>query len=116
MQIIRTQEDASTIADPELRQLIARVHESVIEFPEILYFILIVEVGDTIAMLDTQLGFPILTTPREILEEHAGYFEMVFVISDDGSGVEVFIPKTEGVDSDLLAMCEMHVLSPDVTP
>ena len=105
MQIIRTQEDAFTITDPELRQLIARVYESVIEFPEILCFILIVEAGDSIATLDSQLGFPILTTPREILEEHAGYFEMLFVISDDGSGVEVFIPKTAGIAPDLLAMC-----------
>lgn len=105
MQIIRTQGDASTIADPELRFLISRVYESVIDFPEILCFILIVEAGDSIAMLDAQLGFPILTTPHEILEEHAGYYELVFVISDDGSGIEVFIPKTEGVAPDLLAMC-----------
>jgi hypothetical protein len=105
MQIIRNQEDASTITDPELRQLIARVYESVIEFPEILCFILIVEPGDSTVTLDDQLGFPILTTPREILEEHAGYFEMVFVISDDGSGIEVFVPKTAGIAPDLLAMC-----------
>ena len=105
MQIIRTQEDASTIADRELRHLISRVFASVIEFPEILCFILIVEAGDSTAMLDAQLGYPILTTPREILEEHAGYFEMLFVISDDGSGIEVLIPKTAGIDADLLVMC-----------
>lgn len=105
MQIIQTQEDASTIADPELHQLIARVHESVIEFPEILCFILIVEAGDSTATLDAQLGFPILTTPREILEEYDGYFEMLFVISDDGSGIEVFVPKATGIAPDLLAMC-----------
>ena len=105
MQIIRTQEDASTITDPELRHLIARVYESVIEFPEILCFVLLVETGDSIATLDAQLGFPILNTPRDILEEHAGFFEILFVISDDGSGVEVFVPKTEGIAPDLLAMC-----------
>lgn len=105
MQIIRTQEDAFTITDPELRQLIARVYESVIEFPEILCFVLLVEAGDSIPTLDAQLGFPILTTPREILKEHVGYFEMLFVISDDGSGVEVFVPKTAGIAPDLLAMC-----------
>lgn len=105
MQIIRTQQEASTITDPELRHLISHVYESVIEFPEILCFILIVEAGDSIATLDAQLGFSILTTPREILEEHARYFEMLFVISDDGSGIEVFVPKTTGIAPDLLAMC-----------
>jgi hypothetical protein len=105
MQIIRTQADASTIADPELRQLIARVYESVIEFPEILCFVLLVEAGDTVATLDAQLGFPILNTPHEILEEHAGYFEMLFVISDDGSGIDVFVPNAAGIAPDLLAMC-----------
>jgi hypothetical protein len=84
MQIIRTLADASTILDIELQSLVERVFSSMSEFPEILGFILIVEAGDTIAMLDTQLGFPILSTRHEILEKHAGYFELVFVISDDG--------------------------------
>ena len=105
MQIIHTEEDASTVTDPELRHLISRVYDSVIEFPEILCFVLLVEAGDSIPTLDAQLGFSILSTPRDILEEHAGYFEMLFVISDDGSGVEVFVPKTAGIAPDLLAMC-----------
>ena len=115
MQIIRTAADASTIADTELQILIDRVFTSVSDFPEILCFILIVEAGDSTAMLDAQLGFPILTTPCEILEEHSGYFEMVFVISDDGSGIEVLIPKTVDVP-ELLDVCVKHVLPADAMP
>ena len=39
---------------------------------------------------------------------------MVFIISDDGYGIEVWIPKTEGIDPDLLAMCKAFAV-PAVT-
>ena len=115
MQIIHDLAEASLIGDPELRQHIGRVFASVSDCPEILGFILIVEAGDSIATLDTQLGFPILSTPREIVEEHAGYFEMVFVISDDGSGMEVFVPKEIDMP-ELLAVCIKHALPAESTP
>ena len=115
MRIIRTLADASTILDSELQSLVGRVFDSVSEFPEILYFILIVESGDSTAMVDAQLGFPILSTRHEILEEHAGYFELVFVISDDGSGIEVLIPKSIDLP-ELLTRCAMQVLPQQVTP
>lgn len=87
------------------------------------YFVM-VEVDDRLEVLDAQLGFPILSnrhdgttfgepgfTPcHEILEEHSGCFEMVFVLSDDGFGVEVFIPKSEGVDPTLLALCRRYAI------
>ena len=40
----------------------------------------------------------------ELLEEHPGWYEIVFVISD-GFGWEVFIPKDADVDAQLLEMC-----------
>ena len=115
MRIIRTLADVSTVLDSELQGLVGRVFASVSEFPEILCFILIVESGDSTAMLDAQLGFPILSTRHEILEEHAGYFELVFVISDDGSGIEVLIPKSIDLP-ELLTRCAMQVLPQQVTP
>jgi len=36
--------------------------------------------------------------------EHAGCYEIVFVLSDDGYGAEVFAIKHPGVDQNLLAM------------
>ncbi|MBK9440761.1 MAG: hypothetical protein IPN53_05340 [Comamonadaceae bacterium] len=119
MQIIRT--PADPVSDPELRQLIDRVFATVSECPEILGFILIVEAGDNLATINSQIGFDILAnrwtglcydqpgyTPAfEILAEHADWYEMVVIISDDGFGLEVFIPKTV-VIPDLLAMCQRH--------
>ncbi len=84
---------------------------------ELGYF-LIVEQGDSVAIINAQIGFDILsnrwtgirydqpdyTQSFECLDEHAGYYEMVFIISDDGFGIEVFIPKAIDIP-DLLAMC-----------
>jgi len=103
MQIIRTPVDA----DPELLHLVDRVFATVSDCPEILGFILVVEPGDTIASIDTQLGFPILAGRHEFILEHADWFELVYVLGQDGSGLEVFVPK--GIKlPELLAMCQQH--------
>jgi hypothetical protein len=122
MRIIRNPADATTIADLELRQLIdttiAALSEDVPYDPDVLGYFLIVESGDSLATINAQLGFDILvntwtgirfdqsgyTQSFEVLDEHAGYYEIVFVLGQDGYGIEVFIPK--GIDlQDLLAMC-----------
>ena len=92
--------------------------------PDVFGYFIVLEDCDGLANLDTQLGFPILSnrfngthfgeagfTPSfEILEEHASCYEMVFVISDDGYGVEIFIPKACQIDRDLLAMCQRYAV------
>ena len=127
MQIIRDPAETSTIADPELRQLIEKTIRDLSEDrpydPDELGFFLILEPGvDTLPDINEKLGSDILcnrwtgirfdqpgyTQSFEILEEHAGYYEIVFVISDDGYGIEVFIPKTAGIDPELLAMCTKY--------
>ena len=129
MQIIRDPAETALITDPVLRRLIeatmAALSEDYPYDPEVLGYFLIVEPGDTIAELDAQIGFSILanrwtgirfdapgyTQHFEVLEEHAGYFEMVFIVSDDGySDLEVLIPK-RGVAPELLAMCARYAVS-----
>ena len=104
MQIIRTAAEAATIPDLELRHHILEVFVTVNDCPEILGFIALVEAGDTIAMLDTQLGFSVMANRQEFIQEHARHFELVFVIGQDGCGFEFFIPKAIDLP-DLLAMC-----------
>ena len=130
MRIIRTLADATTIADPELRQLIdttiAALSEDGPYDPDALGYFLIVESGDSLATINAQIGFDILankwtgirfdapgyTQHFEVLDEHAGYYEMVFVLGQDGYGIEVFIPK--GIDlQDLLAMCVQFAMPVD---
>jgi hypothetical protein len=125
MQIIRDPADVASIADPELQALvqktIAALSEDYPYDPDVLGYFLLVEPGDTIATLNAQIGFDILANrwtgirfdqpgysqAFEILDEHANWFEMVFIISDDGYGIEVLIPKSV-VLPELLAMCAKH--------
>ena len=128
MQIIRDPAETALITDPVLRHLIETTITALSEDypydPDVLGYFLIVEPGDTIAELDAQIGFSILanrwtgirvdapgsTQHFEVLEEHAGYFEMVFIVSDDGcNGIELIVPL-RGVAPELLAMCARYAV------
>ena len=67
--------------------------------------------GETIQQLVEALGTDLQTVDGsplwEFIEEHPTCYEFVIVMSDDGFGAEVFIPKTE-MDADLLALCQLH--------
>lgn len=135
MLVIRDPAEAASVADPELRYLIQKtvldLSEDYPYDPDELGYFLIVEPGDSLATINAQIGFDILankwtgirfdqpgyTQSFEILEEHAGYYEMVFVIGQDGWGIEVFVPKpastagSTAVDANLLAMCARYATS-----
>ena len=122
MQTIRDLTGTSQIRDPTIRQLVTqRINDlggEAFDSAELGYF-LVVESGDTLEALETQLGFSIVAnrltgirydqadfTPSfEFIEDFAGCYDMVFILSDDGYGVEVFVRKAEGVLLDLLVMC-----------
>ncbi len=82
-------------------------------------YLVLVEPGDTVAELEAECGCPILHNfldPEiqyghpdfvhscEVLEDHGFCFEMTYVLGGD-FGIGIFVPKTVGVDADLLAMC-----------
>lgn len=84
---------------------------------------IVVGVGDAVLDIEQAAGYPILTglfddlpytdpdfqPCSEILEEHHHeqytFYEMVFIGNDDGTATTIFIPDTEDIDADLLAMC-----------
>ena len=86
--------------------------------------IIIVEPGDCLSDIEEEIGFSILTDlfddicypdPEfmpscEVLEDHGGCYEMLFILGDGEEAVEIFIPKV-GVDNELLAMCSQYVVS-----
>ena len=81
--------------------------------------IYILEPDDIISDIESQLGCPILTNlfnsltytdpdfvpSFEVLEDHGDFYEMVFIFSDGDDAVLIFIPKTKGMDPQLLSMC-----------
>jgi hypothetical protein len=126
--IVRDLNSANQISDPAIRELVRqRINDlggEAFESPELGYF-LVVEIGDTIEAINAQVGFNILrnrftdirfdatgfTPSFEFIEEFVSCYDMVFVLDDSGFGVELFVPKEEGIDSDLLAMCRMYAFS-----
>jgi hypothetical protein len=70
--------------------------------------ILILQPPDTLAALEQALGFPFEPTQAEYIDHHDGWFELVFVTSDDGNGFVVLLEDHPDTDQTLLAACRAH--------
>jgi hypothetical protein len=118
MLVISDTSSLSRIADPAVRDLIQRRAEELGTDADLATFV-VVEPGDPLDAVNAQLGFSILSNrfdgrrygepgfapSFEVLEEHPGCYEMVFVLADYGDGVIVLVPKVDGADPRLLALC-----------
>lgn len=129
---IRGPDQVRRIDDPDIRRLVEQRFAEICNGepydPEIHGEMIVVEPGDTLASLEGKSGCPIQTNPFddvrygdpdfapvfEALEDHAGCYEMVFVLSDNGSGVILFIPKLPGIDAELLALCARYAVPASV--
>ncbi len=128
MLVLRDPESANDLRNPNLRSLIEQRFIDICDEdeydPDIHGYFIVVEPGDSADALEEESGCPILRSlvgdarfgdPEyapcfECLEEHAGCYEMVFVPGGGDFGIVVFIPKQEGVDPDLLAMCAEYAI------
>ena len=121
MLVINDPSSLSQLNDPAVRALIARRMDEYGSDADLATFI-VVEAGDPLESLEAPLGFSVLSnrfdgkrygdpdfSPSfEVLEEHPGCYEMVFVLADYGDGVLVFVPKNDGVDGRLLSLCAAY--------
>lgn len=124
---------ASGIANPDIRSLIEQRFIEIADGEpydaDIHGYFVVAEPGDGVDMLEQEVGCPIMrnlfddarfgdpgfSPCFEVLEEHPACYEMVFIPSDGDFGISLFIPKHEGIDPDLLAMCpEYAVPAPDL--
>jgi hypothetical protein len=127
MRVITDRAAAEALADSTLRSLvIQRLDALDAEGDDVsaLATFIVIEPGDDLAATEQQMGFQLLTnrwtgqrygepgfTPAfEFAEDHGGWYELVFVFTDEGGGAEVFISKAPGVDPQLLAMCAAYAL------
>ena len=116
MLIIHNRSQLHHIIDPDILKLVTlRLSQlgSTLATPMI-----IIEPGDSLSDIEEEIGFSILTNlfddisypdpdfvpSCEALEDHGGFYEMLFIFGDGEEAVEIFIPKT-GVDTALLSMC-----------
>ena len=134
MLVIRGPTDAGRIHDTEIRRLVeerfAQVCAGEPYDPEVHGEMIVVEPGDTLQSLERESGVPIASNPFddthfpdpdfvpvcEYLEEHSHCYELMFLFSDDGAGVNFFVPK-RGADAEILAFCaRFAVHAPEVAP
>ena len=127
MIIVRDLSAIHQISNLEIRELVTQRMDDLggdaFDANALGYF-LVVECGDTLEALSAQLGFDILCNrftgirydqtgfmpSFELMEEFTAGYDMVFVLSDDGYGVEVFVQKANGVPPNLLAMCQRYAV------
>ena len=125
MQIIRDLPSTQQISDASIRKL---VQQRIDELggdkfdAAVLGYFLIIEPGDSLDSINTQIGFNILAnrftgirwdqpafTPSfEFIEEFPACYELVFILDDSGYGIDIFISKGSGVNPELLAMCQRY--------
>jgi hypothetical protein len=123
MIVIRTAEDwACALAappDPDLKHLLQTHHERLAAYDgydlQELVLIIIVEPGDTLEALEDAFGerpvadSTFLIEP-ELIAQHHGWIEVVFILSDDGFGLVLFVSTAEGSDPNLVAACNQRLL------
>ncbi len=123
MLVLRDPRDAADIEDEQLRRLVdlrfAQVCAGEPYDAERHGYAVVVEPGDEIEAIEEAVGFPVLsnafgdarygdlafTPAAEVIEDHGFCYELVYVLSDDGAGVELFVAKQDEVAPELVAMC-----------
>ncbi len=109
MQVMRDSASIrGSVSDPTLSPLIARLIEDLADYDrelEEMVQVVVIDPGDEMTTIDAALGFPLLDRPLDVIEAHPGWFELTYVLSDDGFGVVVYVPVRPGVDPRLIEHC-----------
>ena len=122
MLISKSASSFESITDHDILKLVKLRHDQLGD--EMFDSVIIIEASDSLSDIEQEIGFSILTNlfddvrfpdPDyvpcfEVLEDHGGCYEMVFILSDGDDAIEIFIPK-HGVDIELLAMCSQYAVS-----
>lgn len=104
MQIIDTEAALDRVADPPLRPILAKYRELMD-----LAVIYIIEPGDTLQSLGDRRGRHFAEF-EFIFRYPGGWFEAVFVNSDDGAGDIVLVPDSRSIEAELLNLCRLHAI------
>ncbi|MPT04907.1 MAG: hypothetical protein E2582_11880 [Delftia sp.] len=71
--------------------------------------ILVLEPSDALTAVDAELGFSLLGRHCDVAESHQDWFELTLVLSDDGFGVVIYVPKHADLAPQLMAYCASQV-------
>ena len=108
------------VQDPEVRALLARRFTEIAdgeEFdPAIFGYFVLAQAGDSIEAIEQATGVRWAGAMDgflhgwELITEHPSCYEAVFVLDDSGYGVDVVVPKHQGIDPRLLGLCSAYAL------
>ena len=133
MIIIKSPDAVFSIPDPNIRTLVQQRFTEICSGQPYDYdqhgYMILVGAGDTVADLelesscrilhnlfdDIQFDDPEFVPSFEWLLEHESCYEMVYILNDEGFGIDIFIPKNVGI-RDLLAMCAEYAEPVGVLP
>ena len=121
MLILKSPSSFDSITDPDILKLVKLRHSQLGD--EMFVSVIIIETGDSLSDIENEIGFFVMTNlfddvrypdPDfvpcfEVLEDHGGCYEMVFIFGDGDDAIEIFIPK-DGVDPLLLSMCSQFAV------
>jgi hypothetical protein len=121
MLILKSPSSFDSITDHDILKLVKLRHDQLGD--EMFDSAIIIEAGDSLSDIEQEIGFFVMTNlfddvrypdPDfvpcfEVLEDHGGCYEMVFIFGDGDDAIEIFIPK-HGVDDELLAMCSQYAV------
>lgn len=99
----------STMTDTTLKRILTDRLEQFAEYDgydlgELAHF-LIVQPGDTMDAIEAALGFSPLTSVAELTTDHGGWFEAVFILSDDGFGWVLLVPHDPAEPPGIRELC-----------
>ena len=102
----------TTVLGSELGELLDRLLEELNEYGGFdlseLVHILVIEPSDALTDVDAELGFSLLDRPWDVVESHPGWYEITVVLSDDGFGWVIYVPKHASTDTALLEKCATY--------
>jgi len=122
------------IPNPDIRNLVLKRFKQILDGDIYDYdlhgYMIVMEPADTVEALEqetqcsilhnfsdgTYYGHPDFTPSFEALEEHTNCYEMVFILSDGGFGIELFIPKSKDINSELISMCAEYAVPESKKP
>lgn len=116
MYLIRTTDELAALRasppHPDLPSLLQCYAGALAEFGDALHVrVLIVEASDTLASAGQAVDERLvdnrcLAFPVELITRHEHWFEVVWITSDDGSGIVLLVEIAAGADAELIAACE----------
>ncbi len=106
MIIIDNQDDMAAILAAPITSTVRRILLLRGDLIELASFI-IPEPGDPWLAIEAAVGLSLADSFEWVLD-HGGAYEAPYILSDDGSGVLLIVPDSEGINAALLALLRSH--------